>query len=66
MTIDPPEAQPERQKPLSRAQVSRQVAGIIARRASAAGMSSAKYFREIIAGRAPRISRAEADREPVT
>jgi hypothetical protein len=46
--------------------VSRQVARIIARRAAAAGMSSASYFNEIVAGKAPRITRAEADLEPVT
>ena len=50
----------------SRAQVSRQVSAILTRRAAAAGMSPGIYFNEIIAGNAPRITRAEADLEPLT
>jgi len=77
MTLDPPQhpdaetiapTAVDRPRPrrLTRAQVSRQVSAIIARRAAAAGMSSINYFNEIIAGNAPRITRAEADREPMT
>ena len=36
------------------------VAAVITRKAKVAGMSDAAYFREIIGGRAPRITRAEA------
>jgi len=43
---------------------SRKVRAIITRRATAAGLSDIAYFREIIAGRAPRITRLEAAREP--
>ena len=50
----------------SRAQVSRQVSAIINRRAAVAGMSPESYFNEIVAGKAPRITRAEADLEPMT
>jgi hypothetical protein len=35
------------------------VAAVITRKAKVAGMSDAAYFREIIGGRAPRITRAE-------
>lgn len=41
------------------------VAAVIARRARVAGLSDAAYFAEIIAGRAPRITRAEAASEPM-
>ena len=74
MTIDPPQdsggetvAPANRRRPSrapTRAQVARQVSAIIARRAAVAGMSSKSYFKEIIAGNAPRITRAEADLEP--
>ena len=73
MKIEPPQgsdaetlalASANRRRP-SRAQVSRQVLAIIARRAAVAGMSSESYFKEIIAGNAPRITRAEADLEPM-
>ena len=43
----------------------RRVAAVIARRARAAGLTDANYFAEIIAGRAPRITRAEAASEPL-
>jgi hypothetical protein len=43
----------------------KQVAAIIKRRAALAGMADAVYFREIIDGRAPRITRAEAALEMV-
>jgi hypothetical protein len=78
MTLDPPQdsvgktlAPANRHRPSgarrpTRAQVSRQVSAIITRRAAAAGMSSRSYFTQIIAGNAPRITRAEADLEPVT
>jgi len=33
---------------------------VIARKAKAAGLSDAAYFREILGGRAPRITHAEA------
>jgi hypothetical protein len=41
------------------------VAAVIARRACAAGLSDVAYFGEIVAGRAPRITRAEVAREPL-
>jgi len=41
------------------------VLAVIRRRAHLIGMTDEKYFREIIAGRAPRITRAEAAREPL-
>ena len=75
MTIDPPQdsggetlapATRRRRITRARAQLSRQVSAIIARRAAVAGMSSKSYFSEIIAGNAPRITRAEADLEPMT
>ena len=79
MTLDPPQdsggetrAPANRRRPslaptrATRAQVSRQVSAIITRRAAAAGMSPESYFNEIVAGKAPRITRAEADLEPMT
>ena len=73
MTIDPPQDSAGETLPpanqrrrITRAQLSRQVSAIIARRAAVAGMSSKSYFSEIIAGNAPRITRAEADLEPMT
>ena len=48
-----------------RSRTSMKVRAIIARRAVAAGLSELNYFREIIAGRAPRITRLEAAREPM-
>jgi hypothetical protein len=69
MTIDPPQhsgggtlATANRRR-VTRAQLSRQVSAVIARRAALAGMSPQSYFNEIIAGNAPRITRAEADLE---
>ena len=44
---------------ITREQASARVAAIIARRAHAAGLTEATYFRQIIAGRAPRITRSE-------
>ena len=41
------------------------VAAVISRRARVAGLSDAAYFGEIIAGRAPRVTRAEAALEPL-
>ena len=74
MTLDPPKD--PRSDPASktlapadaqqRARTSRQVSAIIARRAAAAGLSPGSYFNEILAGHAPRITRAEADLEPMT
>jgi hypothetical protein len=77
MTIHPPQdsggetlaaAAANRRRPPrpTRAQVSRQVSAIINRRAAASGMSSINYFNEILAGNAPRITRAEADLKPIT
>ena len=43
---------------------SARVKAIIARRAVAVGLSDLDYFREIIAGRAPRITKVEVVREP--
>ena len=42
-----------------------QVGAILTRRAVSAGLSDSDYLREIKAGRAPRITRAEASREAV-
>ena len=47
-----------------RLKVSVRVRAIIARRAVAAGLSDADYFREIIEGRAPRITKVDVVREP--
>ena len=48
----------------ARSELSKRVRAIIVRRAKAAGLSDVDYFREIIAGRAPRVTRLEASREP--
>jgi hypothetical protein len=73
MTLDPPNdpasktlAPTNAQQRSARARTSRQVSAIIARRAAAAGLSPGSYFNEILAGHAPRITRAEADLEPMT
>ena len=50
----------------TRSRLSDGVRAVIARRAVIAGMSEVDYFREIIAGRAPRVTRLEAAREPLT
>jgi hypothetical protein len=47
-----------------RSELSKRVRAIIVHRATAAGLSDIAYFREIIAGRAPRITRQEAARDP--
>jgi hypothetical protein len=47
-----------------RLKVSARVGAIISRRAVAAGLSDGDYFREIIAGRAPRITKVDVVREP--
>jgi hypothetical protein len=44
-------------------ELSRGVRAVIVRRAKAIGLSDVAYFHEIIAGRAPRITRLEASRE---
>jgi hypothetical protein len=49
----------------ARSKLSNGVRAVIARRAIAAGLCDADYFREIIAGRMPRITRLEAAREPL-
>ena len=49
----------------TRSRLSRGVRAVITRRALAVGLCDADYFREIIAGRAPRITRLEAAREPL-
>ena len=49
----------------ARSRLSNAVRAVIARRAMAAGICDADYFREIIAGRVPRITRLEAAREPL-
>ena len=49
----------------ARSRLSSGVRAVITRRATAAGMCDVNYFREIIAGRAPRITRLEAAREPL-
>ena len=46
-----------------RSELAERVAAVITRKAKVAGMSDAAYFREIMSGRAPRITRAEAQRE---
>ena len=51
--------------PPERSEISQRVLAVIRRRAQLIGMTDEKYFREIIAGRAPRITRAEAAREPL-
>ena len=50
---------------VDRSDTAARVAAVIARRARVAGLSDAAYFREIIAGRAPRITRSEAASEPL-
>ena len=50
---------------VNRTDTAARVAAIIARRAGEAGLSNIAYFTEILSGRAPRITRAEAAREPV-
>jgi hypothetical protein len=49
---------------MTRAQASARVGAIISRRASAAGITDAAYFREILAGTMPRVTFAEAVDEP--
>ena len=50
---------------VDRSDTAARVAALITRRARVAGLSDAAYFAEIIAGRAPRITRAEAASEPL-
>jgi hypothetical protein len=45
---------------LQRRELSKRVAAVITRKAKDAGLSDAAYFREIMDGRAPRITQAEA------
>ena len=47
-----------------RGETAARVAALINRKAKVAGLSDAAYFREIIAGRVPRITRAEAGMGP--
>ena len=56
---------PGRPTSATRSRLSNGVRAVIARRAVAAGISDFDYFREIIAGRAPRVTRLEAAREPL-
>jgi hypothetical protein len=56
---------PENQSPIpsgltQRIDLADRVAGVITRKAKIAGISDVAYFREIMAGRVPRITRAEA------
>ena len=46
-----------------RSDTAARVAAVITRRARVAGLTDADYFAEIMAGRAPRITRAEAASE---
>ena len=56
---------PGRPTSVTRSRLSNGVRAVIARRAVAAGISDVQYFHEIIAGRAPRVTRLEAAREPL-